>query len=187
MILETIQKVKLYHILFQIDQDLADQKRANACPYCGDKLHTSNYIRKPRGGPESLSDELLIRHSFCCQSCRRRVLPVSCRFWDRKVYWGIVILTLVTLQQGRVEGYSAGKLMRLFDVSRHTLKRWLTYFRKEFPLSDRWKRIQGYIGFECSPDQIPGAIVSLLIERARSVSKGLIASLHLLLGEEKMV
>ncbi|MBU2515019.1 hypothetical protein KJ966_27170 [bacterium] len=125
---------------------------------------------------------------LCCSAevCRKRILPASCRFWDRKVYWGVVILALVTLQQGRREGYSASKLMRLFQVSRHTLKRWMSYFRKDFTLTNRWKRIKGYIGFEVSGDLLPRAIVLLLIERMGSGEQGLITSLQLLLGGEKL-
>ncbi len=188
MILETIQKVKLYQLLFLIDKDLAEQQRAKTCPFCGASLHTSNYPRKPRGGPDNLPDDLLIRHSFCCsaEACRKRVLPVSCRFWDRKVYWGVVILAIVTLKQGHTEGYSAGKLMRLFGISRHTLKRWINYFRQNFPVSDRWKRIKGFVAFEIPGDLIPGALVLFLIERARSAEKGLIRSLQLFLGGSAM-
>ncbi len=188
MILETIQKVKLYRLLFQIDEDLAEQQRAKACPFCNAKLHNSNYPRKPRGGPDDLPDDLLIRHSLCCSAlaCRKRVLPGSCRFWDRKVYWGVVILALVTLQQGRAEGYSAGKLMRLFKISRHTLKRWIRYFRKDFPGTTRWKRIKGYFKFEFPDELLPGGIVRLLIERSGSVERGLIGSLQLLLGGTEM-
>lgn len=188
MILEAIQKVKLFQLLFLIDKDLAVQHRAKTCPHCGASLHTSNYFRKPRGGPDNLPDELLIRHSFCCsaEQCRKRAMPVSCRFWDRKVYWGVVILALVTLQQGRIEGCSAGKLMRLFGISRHTLKRWMVYFRQNFPLTDRCKHIKGLVGFKFTDDLLPSCLVLLLIERFSSAEIGLVRSLQLLLGGTEM-
>ena len=134
MILKAIQKVKLYQLLFLIDQDLTEQKRAKACPYCGASLHTANYLRKPRGGPGNLPEAFSLRHSLCCssESCRKRVLPPSMRFWDQKVYWGVVILVAVVLQQRRTEGYSAGKLIQMIGVSRPTLKRWMHYFKKVF-------------------------------------------------------
>lgn len=188
MILKSIQKVKLYQLLFFIDKDLAEQQRIKACPFCGSSLHTSNYARKPRGGPDNLPDELLIRHSFCCseEGCRKRVLPVSLRFWERKVYWGVVILVIMTLKQRRTEGYSAGKLIQLFGISRHTLKRWIHYFRQHFPFTRRWKQLKGLVGFEISPDLLPGALVLFLIERFESVEEGLIQSLRLLLGGVEM-
>lgn len=184
MILEAIQKVKLYQLLFLIDKDLAEQQRVKACPHCGATLHTSNYFRNPRGGPDNLPEELLIRHSFCCsaEECRKRAMPASCRFWDRKVYWGVIILALVTLRQGRTEGYSAGKLMRLFDISRHTLKRWMVYFRQNFPLTNRYKRIKGLVGLKIADDLFPSCLVLLLIERFGSAETGLVRSLQLLLG-----
>jgi hypothetical protein len=188
MILEAIQKVKLFHLLFLIDKDLAEQQRVKACPHCGASLHTSNYLRKPRGGPDNIPDELLIRHSFCCsaEECRKRAMPISCRFWDRKVYWGVIILALVTLQQGRTGGCSAGKLMRLFGISRHTLKRWMIYFRQKFPLTNRYKRIKGLIGFKNTDDLLPGALVLFLIERFSSAEIGLVRALQLLLGGPAM-
>ena len=188
MILEAIQKVKLFQLLFLIDKDLAVQHRAKTCPHCGASLHTSNYVRNPRGGPDNLPDELLIRHSFCCsaEQCRKRAMPVSCRFWDRKVYWGAVILVLVTLRQGRTEGYSAGKLMRLFRISRHTLKRWMLYFKQKFPLTSRYKRIKGLVSSKITDDLLPSALVLLLIERFGSAEVGLVRSLQLLLGGLEM-
>ena len=100
MILDTIHNVKLYQLLFFIDKDLAEQKRIKACPFCGAPLHTSNYFRNPRGGPDHIPESWTLRHSLCCsaENCRKRVLPPSLRFWDRKVYWSIVILVTIVLQ-----------------------------------------------------------------------------------------
>ncbi len=188
MILEAIQKVKLYQLLFLIDENLAEQKRRKNCPFCGSPLHSSNYLRKPRGGPEDIPEDFLIRHSFCCseEGCRKRALPVSCRFWERKVYWGVVILVIVTLRQKRSKGFSAGKLIRLFVISRHTLKRWMIYFEKIFPSTNKWKGIKGRIGLEISRDVLPGKLVLFFIEQFESEEKGLIESLRLLLGGPEM-
>lgn len=187
MILNTIQKVKLYQLLFHIDQDLADQQRAKSCPFCGATLHASNYPRKPRGGPDNLSDDLLIRHSLCCsaESCRKRVLPASCRFWDRRVYWGVVILVTIILQQRRSTGYSAARIMRLVGVSRHTLKRWIHYFKTSFPVSSRWRRLRGLIGVDLTRTPIPSTLVLFFIKRFGSV-EGLIRFLQLLSGGADM-
>lgn len=184
MILESINNVKLYQLLFFIDKDLAEQIRVNACPFCGASLHTSNYFRKPRGGPENIPELFSIRHSLCCsaENCRRRVLPPSLRFWDRKVYWSIVILVTIVLQQNRTDGYSAGRIMRLVGISRHTLKRWIHYFKEVFPQTRRWKRIRGRIGVEIDIGQIPSAIILFFIEHTGSVEDGLIRSLQLFSG-----
>ena len=181
MILDTIRNVKLYQLLFFIDQDLADQLRIRSCPFCGATVHTANYLRKPRGGPGNIPEEFSIRHSLCCSACRRRVLPPSLRFWDRKVYWGIVILVTVVLQQGRTAGHSAARIMRLVGISRHTLKRWIRYFKKVFPQSNRWKRIRGLIRGRLDTGSIPSAPVLFFIERFGS-TEGLVRSLQLFSG-----
>ncbi|MCG8701764.1 MAG: hypothetical protein MI922_27170 [Bacteroidales bacterium] len=183
-----MRKIKLYELLFSIDCDLADLHRSKTCPYCGAPLHASNYWRKPRGGPDDLPQELLLRHSFCCsnETCRKRSLPVSCRFWHRKVYWGVVLLMIVTLRQERTEGYSFGKLKRLFNVSTHTIKRWISYFKQVFPLSRVWQRIKGRIGIQLSTGQLPGTLVLFFIKQSPSIDIGLIRSIKLLSGGLEM-
>ncbi len=189
MILESIRNVKLYQLLFLIDKDLAEQKRGDLCPFCGAPLHTSNYLRTPRGGPDDIPEALSIRHSLCCsaENCRKRVLPPSLRFWDRKVYWSIVILMTVILQQERTEGYSVGKIIKMVGISRHTLKRWIHYFKEVFPQTERWKRIRGRIGVEIGMGQIPSAMILFFIERSGSVEDGLIRSLQLFSGGADMI
>jgi len=188
MILEAIQKVKLYHLLFLIDKDLAERQREKNCPFCHSPLHYSNYLRKPRGGPENLPEEYLLRLSLCCsaEGCRRRVLPGSLRFWDRRVYFGVVMLVMTTLGQRRTGGYSASKLMKIFGVSRHTLKRWAGYFENIFPFSSRWKKVKGRIGIDMLNDVLPVAAVSYFIKHSVSVDKGLILSLAFLAGDFKV-
>lgn len=183
MILNTINNVKLYQLLFFIDSDLAEQKRGNSCPFCGAPLHTANYLRKPRGGPGNIPEAFSIRHSLCCsaENCRRRVLPPSLRFWDRKVYWSIVILVTVVLRQQRTEGYSAGKIQKLVGISRHTLKRWIHYFTKIFPMSDKGKQICGLAGAVLNTGSIPSTLILFFIDRF-GATQGLIKSLQLFSG-----
>ena len=91
----------------------------------------------------------------------------------------------VVLQQRRTEGYSAGKLMQMIGVSRPTLKRWGHYFKKVFPLSNRWKRLKGLIGAELDSDVIPSILVLFFLKRFGS-TEGLIRSLKLFLGGADM-
>jgi len=182
VIFETIQKASLYHLLFLIDADLAEQQRGQNCPFCGSVLHYSNYFRKPRGGPEDLPEEFLIRHSLCCSKCRRRVLPVSCRFWGRRVYWGVVMLVVCSLRQRRTSGYGIAKLRQLLDISRQTLSRWAQYFAQVFPLSSAWQRMKGRIGAGVLRGALPGAVLHFFTSRFESAEKGLIASVQFLSG-----
>jgi len=114
---------KLYDVLHAIDVDLAKLTRRARCPSCGGPLHWATYERKPRGGPEKLPDEYLVRLGLCCgrPDCRRRVLPASTLFMGRRVYWGGVVLVVLALRQQRPDGYSARRLRELCGVSRKTL------------------------------------------------------------------
>jgi len=48
---------RFWSFLFAIDQDLAETTRTNACQ-CGGRLHSANYLRKPRGTPVQLPEPL---------------------------------------------------------------------------------------------------------------------------------
>lgn len=188
MFLDSVRKVNLYKLLYLIDKDLAHQQRLLKCPFCHSPLHFSNYQRKPRGGPEDLPEDLLIRHSLCCSSetCRRRVIPPSCRFFGRKVYWHVIILVVLTLKQGRSEGYSFRKLKALFGISRQTLHRWISYFKDVFPVSRRWKKLRGRVSPNISNDQLPAALVLLFIGQAETVEIGWVKLLLFLSGGKAM-
>jgi hypothetical protein len=82
MISETVDNRRLATFLSSIDADLAARARAKGCAHCGGTLHSAAYAGKPCGLPDSieLADR---RHSFCCQTCRRRTTPASVRFLGR--------------------------------------------------------------------------------------------------------
>jgi hypothetical protein len=46
-----------WSFLLSIDKDLADSTRQRGCPW-GGRLHSANYPRAPRVGPDHLPDEL---------------------------------------------------------------------------------------------------------------------------------
>ena len=46
---------RFWSFLFAVDQDLANAIRKNGCP-CGGRLHSANYLRKPRGTPAELTE-----------------------------------------------------------------------------------------------------------------------------------
>ena len=81
-------------------------------------------------------------------------------FWGRKVYWGPVLVVVVTLRQQRLEGYSANKLRRLFGLSRQTLVRWMSYFRSVFPSSPWWQRLRGQVGVAVADDALPSSLLA---------------------------
>lgn len=91
--------------------------------------------------------------SLCCgaDDCRRRTLPPSVLFWDRRVYWGGVILVLVALREGRNRGYTADRLYQLFGVTRLTLDRWLNYFHRIFPSTATWQILSSRLFSQTDP------------------------------------
>lgn len=182
MLPELLQKSSFFHLLYRIDQSLLKQQQKKQCPHCGGPLYQSNYIRKPRGGPDNLPEQYLVRFSLCCgcEDCRKRTLPKSCRFMGRRVYWATVILIIMALRQKRNNSASAGKLQRLFNISRNTLKSWFGYFKETFPQSSTWQRIRGMVEPSVKNNALPGALFWLFYQNSHSLGDALIHCLQLL-------
>ncbi len=180
MLTELLQKSSFFHLLYRIDQSLLKQQQEKQCPYCGGPLYQSNYIRKPRGGPNNIPEDYLIRFSLCCgsESCRKRTLPKSCRFMGRRVYWAAIILIVMALRQKRNNSASAGKLRRLFNISRNTLKSWFRYFEETFPQSSTWQRIRGMVEPTVKNNALPGALFWLFLLNLHNVEEALIQCLR---------
>ncbi len=181
MLPEILQTTKLFHLLHRIDLDIADQQQKSGCPFCGGTLHYSNYQRKPRGGPK-LSENLHIRLSLCCseERCRRRTLPKSILFMDRRVYFRIVILLVTALNQSKPQQYSKNMLSKILDADRKTITRWLQYFREVFPRSQTWKTIRGFISPVVTSFNLPGSLVEYYLDNNESITKAVINCLILL-------
>ena len=92
---------RFWSFLLTVDQDLAEETRKKACP-CGGRLHSANYLRKPRGTPVRLPEQECLRLSFCCDrdGCRKRATPPSVRFLGRKVYLGAIVILISAMRQG---------------------------------------------------------------------------------------
>lgn len=182
MYLGTVTQVTLFALLHRIDQDLAEGTRAGRCPFCGAGLHYAAYERKPRGGPEGIAEEVCLRLSLCCgrEGCRRRTLPPSCLFLGRKVYWGAIVLVVVALRQRRRQSFSAARLRKLFGVSWETVRRWMGFFAEVFPASDRWRRVRGLVPAAVRDDELPAALLEVLVRAHGDEQGGLIGCLELL-------
>jgi hypothetical protein len=185
MLSELLQKASLFSILHRIDLDLAEQIQIKGCPFCGSSLHQANYERKPRGGPADIPDEFLIRQSLCCADpeCRRRTKPPSSLFMGRRVYWGCVILVVMTLRQGRLRGASIAKMERMFLISRQTIKRWIAWFRDEFPRSVQWHRVRGRVICTVSNEELPSALVFHFMNHFPTFEHALVACLRFLAAD----
>ncbi len=180
MLPELLQSPNLFYLLHRIDIDLAEQQKLAGCPFCGGPLHYSNYQRKPRGGPDTLPEELCLRLSLCCgeENCRRRTLPPSTLFMDRRVYFRSVILIVLTLIQKYPRKHSKAQLMRMFEVSRKTINRWQEFFRDIFPLSAQWQTLRGKISSSVKNSNLPGEMVAYFIEHTKSVEEAIVNCLR---------
>lgn len=188
MISELLQSVSFFRVLHCIDQDLAEACRQAGCPFCQGPLHRAAYLRKPRGGPQEIPEEYQVRLSLCCgrQDCRRRVLPPSCLFLGRKVYWSAVIVVALSLRQQRLGGYSINRLQRMFSISRNTLIRWRHYFSAEFPSSTTWQRLRGRVIASVRDQGLPGSLVEHFLDHHNSRGEALVGCLRFLaLGQVK--
>lgn len=151
-------------LLFQIDEDLAAQVRAEGCRSCGGPLHSARYRRKPRGVARRLLDDSIgTRLSFCCarDGCRRRHTPASVRFLDRRVFLGAVVVLVTALSSG-LTGKRVAVLCEQFDVSVRTLRRWQVWWRERFVATALWKRLRGRLVVPVAPSTLPGSLLACL-------------------------
>jgi len=167
MLPELVQKANLYKLLFFIDCHFSETVKDQRCPFCKGVLHQADYPRKPRAPFKNIPEEYQKRHSLCCscEKCRKRSLPPSCRFMGRKVYFWPVILIVMALRQNKENSYSTGMLMRLFNISRNTLKRWFKFFKECFPQQPEWQQIRGLIPVNISNHEIPGRLFYTYLSR----------------------
>jgi hypothetical protein len=124
--------------LSAVDRDLAEKTRTNACP-CGGRLHSANYLRKPRGTPARLPEAQCIRLSFCCDrdGCRKRATPPSVRFLGPKVYLGIIVILISAMRQGP-SPRRVRELSTRFGADACTIARWQLFWREHFPQTPFW-------------------------------------------------
>jgi hypothetical protein len=183
MYIDAVQESKVFHVLYQIDRDLAEEERQHKCARCGGPLHHAFYQRKPRGGQTDLPEQYSIRMGLCCgkKGCRRRVLPPSCLFLGRRVYWAAIVLVVVALRQRRPLSASASKLRKLFNVSWETVLRWMSWFAEVFPSTELWKRRRGLVVATVLDDELPASLLDLFITSHGCEQLGLVACLEFLI------
>ncbi len=182
MLPELLKKKSFFFHLYKIDKQIAEQYRAMPCPFCGDRLYFANYFRKPRGEPDGFPKEYFKRFSLCCgnQDCRRRVIPPSCRFMGRKIYWFPVIISVVSDIQGSILETGKFDTSGYFDISRNTLTKWLNFFKNIFPLSAQWQSIRGQVSANVKNNELPASLLNHFLNAKSSIKDGLSACLKFL-------
>jgi hypothetical protein len=170
--------VRLFEMLWRVDQDLAREAQAEGCRRCGGRLDRADYARKPRGVPAELGAEHAKRRSFCCaaEGCRRRSTPPSVRFLGRRVYVGAAIVGITVLRPG-AQRAEARALRAWLGVSARTLARWRRWWREVFAASTFWRTARGRLRTPVPADALPGA---LLRRFAGDLQTQLIAGLRFL-------
>jgi len=160
---DLLRDARFWSFLTDVDGDLAETARQQACP-CGGRLHRANYPRKPRGGPRDLPTAYLSRLSFCCgrDGCRKRVTPPSVRFLGRRVYLGAVIILVAAMRQGS-SPRRVRELADLFDADRRTINRWRAFWKEYFPLTTFWKVARGRLVPTVTVDVLPRALLEAFV------------------------
>jgi len=150
--------------LDSIDEDLAETARKQGCPCCGGRLHSADYPRKPRGGPDPLPETSQRRFSFCCarEGCRKRTTPPSARFLGRKVYLAVVVILVAAMRHGptprRVRELSAH-----FGADRRTIARWQVFWRELFPNTPFWKAERARLAPDLDTTTLPLSLLDAFL------------------------
>jgi hypothetical protein len=133
------RSASFWSFLLTVDEDLAEEARKRNCP-CGGRLHSANYLRKPRGTPALLPEPQCLRLSFCCDrdGCRKRATPPSVRFLGRKVYLAAIVILVSAMRQGPTP-WRARELSERFGADESTIVRWQIFWREHFSQTPFWK------------------------------------------------
>ncbi len=160
MSLLILQDARFFEALHRCDVELAQKARVSGCRSCDAVLHSARYPRKPRGGPLGLSAQCEQRLGLCCarDGCRRRTLPPSVLFLERRVYFGVAIVLLTAMAQG-VTPRRARELRTHIGVDRRTLLRWRSWWREHFPTSRFWREQRSRLSPALSPEGLPGTLL----------------------------
>ncbi len=144
-----------FRLLTRIDAESAAETRKGRCPKprCGGPLHVADFPRKPRGCPESVRKEYSERLSFTCGWCNGRTTPESVRFFGRRVYVALALMLV-----SPPDGCAAGAIEELLSVSARTVKRWRTWWQRDFQRTAFWQstreRFMGQVAAETLPQSL---------------------------------
>ena len=162
MISEIVDNRRLGTFLSSIDADLAARAKAKGCAHCGGTLHSATYARKPRGLPDSSEQTDWRRHSFCCQTCRRRTTPASVRFLGRRFYAGTVVV-LMSAMDDDVTNRRTEELRHVLGVHRRTLLRWRHWWRTAFAVTPFWSVARGSLVPQPNATALPAGLLKRFV------------------------
>ena len=133
------QDPAFFRLLTRIDAEFAAEAKQGRCPKpeCAGPLHVADFPRKPRGCPASVREEYSRRLSFTCGRCDARTTPESVRFFGRRVYVAVALMLLSSSG-----GCAAEALEELLSVSARTVKRWRTWWQRDFQRTAFWQSVR---------------------------------------------
>ena len=183
-IAKVLSSATIFIILHRIDLQLAELVRNRRCRYCGGPLHYARFERKPAGAGCTLDESLNERQGLCCGSreCRRRTLPPSSLFLGRKVTYRCAILVFLLLRHNRDKPMR--ELSAMLDVDIRTFRRWIAEFRDEYPVSEAWQKLRGFVECRIRNDQLPGALLNFFLEKAQDAVSGIVECIRFMLSGE---
>ena len=162
---------RVWALLKRIDAAEAERSRSAGCPHCGGVLHSATYARKPHGLSPALRADAR-RHSLCCATCRRRVLPPSVRFFGRRFRVAPLFLAVSALLL--VGGARLEAIGRQWGIPVFTLRRWRRWWQEAFPRTRQWRWRRGELA---APPDEPPLVFLLRSIRGRSERSRLLRSL----------
>lgn len=145
-------------LLFDFDEEIANEFHKRPCPSCGGKLNWSNYHRKPRGA-SGTDKKFTLRFSLCCgqDGCRKRVAVPSIRFFGRRIYNSRTFLIISYLLK-EMSIKRVNKLCSYFGITPNTVKSWKKWWSNDFMKSKQSKVLKGRLIFNSSGGYIPSFI-----------------------------
>lgn len=79
------------------------------------------------------------------------------------------------------------ELSEILGIDVRTLRRWVVQFRDEFPTSDVWQRLRGFVSPEVRDHQLPGSLVVHFIDQARNIVAGIVSCIQFMVSGEEVV
>lgn len=102
-------------------------------------------------------------------------MPLSVRFFGRRVYAAPVFLLISAMTGGRA---SLAALSVEFGVDERTIKRWRKWWREDYLSSPSWRTLRPLVGPGISQQDLPGSLIERL--RGGSFRSQLLRALMLL-------
>ena len=151
---------RLFSLIDRFDADAVASAHEAGCSSCRGPVDHADYERKPRSvgsGPEGSPRR---RPSLCCRTdgCRRRKTPLQLRFLGRRVYISVVVVIVTAMCQGPTPT-RLGAIERAVGVSRRTIRRWLAWWRADFPASTGWQERRAWLVPPVSDLALPSSLI----------------------------